>query len=30
MGFLDNLENYMGLDDFIEIQEDIDKEEIES
>jgi hypothetical protein len=26
MGFLDNLENFMELDDFIEIAEDIDKE----
>jgi len=30
MGFLDNLENFMELDDFIDIREDIDKEEIES
>jgi hypothetical protein len=26
MGFLDNLENFMELDDFIDITEDIDKE----
>jgi hypothetical protein len=26
MGFLDNLENFMELNDFIDIAEDIDKE----
>jgi hypothetical protein len=30
MGFLDNLEAYMELKDFIDIKEDIDKEELES
>ena len=30
MGILDNLEAYLDLDDFIDISEDIDKEDIQS